>query len=108
MDLLPLLRWLMFTSSSISSRVDDEVGQLCLDQHTHCSTVFTLAWHGAAQHDTIQHGPRLHTTIIRGVGWAFEQNGGGKNPLAAVSILSAGSIRRSSVLYSSSRKARAV
>ena len=51
---------------------------------------------------------RLHTIIIRGVGWAFEQNGGGKNPLAAVSILSAGRIRRSSVLDSSSRKARAV
>ena len=70
--------------------------------------MFTLTWHGAAQHDTIQHGPRLHTIIIRGVGWAFKQNGGGKNPLAAVSILSAGRIRRSSVLDSSSRKARAV
>ena len=36
------------------------------------------------QYDTIQHGPRLHTIIIREVGWAFEQNGGGKNPLVAV------------------------
>ena len=55
---------------------------------------------------SVQHGQRLHTIIIWEVGWAFEQNGGGKNPLAAVSILSAGRIRRSSVLYSSSRKAR--
>ena len=49
---------------------------------TETYTVFTvtLTWHGAAQHDTIQHGPRLHTIIIWGVGWAFEQNGGGKNP----------------------------
>ena len=38
-----------------------------------------------AQHDTIQHDPRLHTIIILEVGWVFEQNGGGKNPLAAVS-----------------------
>ena len=70
--------------------------------------MFTLTWHGAAQHDTIQHDPRLHTIIIWEVGWAFEQNGGGKNLLAAVSILSAGRIRRSSVLDSWSRKARAV
>ena len=34
-------------------------------------TVFTLTWHGAAQHDTIEHGPRLHTIIIWEVGWAF-------------------------------------
>ena len=52
--------------------------QLLQEQHIY--TVFTLTWHGAAQHDTIQHGPRLHTIIIRGVGWAFEQNGGGKTP----------------------------
>ena len=71
------------------------------DHQHYTNTVFTLTWHGAAQHDTIQHGPRLHTIIIRGVGWEFEQNGGGKNPLAAVSILSAGR-------DSSSRKARAV
>ena len=63
-------------------------------------------WHGAAQHDTIQHGARA--IIIQEVRWAFEQNGGGKNPLAAVSILSAGRIRRSSVLDSSSRMVRAV
>ena len=71
--------------------------------------MFTLTWHGAAQHDTIQHGPRLHTIIIILYGkWAgvFEQNDGGKNLLA--SILSASRIRRSSVLDSSSRKARAV
>ena len=57
--------------------------------------ILYLVYTDMAQHDTIQHGPRLHTIIIRGVGWAFEQNGGGKNPLAAVSILSAGRIRRS-------------
>ena len=59
-------------------------------------------------HDTIQHGPRLHTIIIREVGWAFEQNGSCKNLWAAVSILSACRIRSSSVLDTSSRKARAV
>ena len=71
-------------------------------------TVFILTWQGAAQHDMIQHGPRLHTIIIRRVDRAFKQNGGGKNSLAAVFILSAGRIHRSSVLDSSSRKARAV
>ena len=49
--------------------------------------ILYLVYTDMAQHDTIQHGPRLHTIIIRGVGWAFEQNGGGKNPLAAARIL---------------------
>ena len=66
--------------------VDAEVG--------HAKQIPCLHWHGAAQHGTIRHGPRLHTIIIWEVG---EQNGDGKNPLAAVSILSAGRIHRSSV-----------
>ena len=50
MALLPLLRWLLFTSSSISSRVDDEVGQLCSGQHTHCSWVTMLTALCACNH----------------------------------------------------------